>query len=286
MDPITLSAAASAVTGAGQGILGLIQNKKNREFAEKQTNQARQWALEDWQSQNEYNSPRAQMQRLQEAGLNPNLVYGTGAATAQAQPVRQTQPQSYKGETPDFSGLQNSLFTGVDLQAKKAQIDLLETQKTVAINNAALLAQKSASEAIRQSKDTFVLDNAKKLQAGSLQMQQLSLNKLSQEIDLGARQFQLSLNEDERRTLSNTQSIKESIQKIAESKSRTWLNQFEGAKKQAETDKIRKTISLMNQDTEVRELDLRLKREGLQPSDPTWQRVIMQQMKKWFPDLF
>lgn len=31
---------------------------------------------ENWQMQNEYNTPLAQMQRFKEAGLNPNLIYG------------------------------------------------------------------------------------------------------------------------------------------------------------------------------------------------------------------
>lgn len=35
--------------------------------------------LEAWRMQNEYNSPIAQMDRLQDAGLNPNLVYGSGS---------------------------------------------------------------------------------------------------------------------------------------------------------------------------------------------------------------
>lgn len=39
---------------------------------------------ENWQLQNEYNSPAAQMARLQEAGLNPNLVYNGGSATTAA----------------------------------------------------------------------------------------------------------------------------------------------------------------------------------------------------------
>lgn len=34
--------------------------------------------LDLWAKQNEYNSPKAQMQRLEEAGLNPNLMYGQG----------------------------------------------------------------------------------------------------------------------------------------------------------------------------------------------------------------
>lgn len=41
-----------------------------------------QWAF--WHANNDYNSPKSQMQRLEEAGLNPNLVYGNGAATHQA----------------------------------------------------------------------------------------------------------------------------------------------------------------------------------------------------------
>lgn len=32
-----------------------------------------------WEQSNEYNSPAAQMQRLKDAGLNPNLVYGSGS---------------------------------------------------------------------------------------------------------------------------------------------------------------------------------------------------------------
>lgn len=37
--------------------------------------------VENWKMQNEYNSPAAQMQRLKDAGLNPNLVYDKGATT-------------------------------------------------------------------------------------------------------------------------------------------------------------------------------------------------------------
>lgn len=39
---------------------------------------------ENWQMQNEYNSPAATMARLQEAGLNPNLIYNGGSATTAA----------------------------------------------------------------------------------------------------------------------------------------------------------------------------------------------------------
>lgn len=39
------------------------------------------WALEAENRERLYNSPVAQMQRLKAAGLNPNLIYGSGAST-------------------------------------------------------------------------------------------------------------------------------------------------------------------------------------------------------------
>lgn len=57
----------------------------------KQQEQA--YNLELWKLQNEYNSPAAQMQRYQDAGLNPNLIYGqqnqaSAPASASAAPFR------------------------------------------------------------------------------------------------------------------------------------------------------------------------------------------------------
>lgn len=40
--------------------------------------------IEQWNRENAYNSPTAQMERLKQAGLNPNLVYGGGATTLSA----------------------------------------------------------------------------------------------------------------------------------------------------------------------------------------------------------
>lgn len=43
--------------------------------------------------QNEYNTPSSQIARYQAAGLNPNLIYGTGQASA----GNQSSPASYRG---------------------------------------------------------------------------------------------------------------------------------------------------------------------------------------------
>lgn len=43
--------------------------------------------LEAWNMQNAYNTPKAQMERLELAGLNPRLIYGSGAGGGQSAPM-------------------------------------------------------------------------------------------------------------------------------------------------------------------------------------------------------
>ena len=71
---------------AAQGVLntttGLLTANRNR-----------RWALQDRDYENAYNHPKQQMQRLREAGLNPNLVYGSGAAQNQSATPSQTETE-------------------------------------------------------------------------------------------------------------------------------------------------------------------------------------------------
>lgn len=99
--PAIIPAAVSAATALAGTITQGIQNAKARKEARnlKRLNQEQEvafnWntrladyqndlALKNWQLENEYNSPQAQMQRYLDAGLNPNLVYGAGASSGNA----------------------------------------------------------------------------------------------------------------------------------------------------------------------------------------------------------
>lgn len=67
--------------GAGIGMIGsAISQRQNYKYSKKLMELQYQQNLDLWNKQNEYNSPTAQMQRLQAAGLNPNLVYGSSVA--------------------------------------------------------------------------------------------------------------------------------------------------------------------------------------------------------------
>ena len=74
---------------------GLIQGNINAKIARENTDRtiaankemaAYQYSkdLEMWNRGNVYNSPLAQMDRLKAAGLNPNMVYGSGSAAGMA----------------------------------------------------------------------------------------------------------------------------------------------------------------------------------------------------------
>lgn len=107
------------ISSLAQGAIGSIFNRSNAGFSNDLAQQnARYWA--------NYNSPIQQMQRLKEAGLNPNLIYGNGSAVATA---------DGNSGAPNVQGVNFDFRTPAQmalLKAQKAtqvkQNDLLDSQ--------------------------------------------------------------------------------------------------------------------------------------------------------------
>lgn len=101
------------------------QNEANMELAKYQFDRG----VEMWNMQNAYNTPRAQMGRLSEAGLNPNLVYGNGSVvgntTSNAPEFKAPELQKYK---PSFEGTTRSAMMMQQEKLIKAQAANLNTQ--------------------------------------------------------------------------------------------------------------------------------------------------------------
>lgn len=72
--------AGAAANAAGQIAVDAAANKKQWKYQQRAMDKQQQLNLEAWNLQNAYNTPQAQMQRLQEAGLNPRLIYGEGSS--------------------------------------------------------------------------------------------------------------------------------------------------------------------------------------------------------------
>ncbi len=82
----------SAVIGTGANIVSTWMTNAANERMQQEQNK---WNLEQWERNNAYNSPAAQMQRLKAAGINPDLMYGQnagGASGNSAAPAPGTQP--------------------------------------------------------------------------------------------------------------------------------------------------------------------------------------------------
>lgn len=110
--PFLGSMAVSALSGGINALTGERAHKRDR-----------QEALEDWNRQNEYNSPKNQMQRYKDAGLNPQLIYGQGTpGNASATPV-QTQKSGNPTHRMDLQAIYG--------EAKRLEANMQQVHQTV-----------------------------------------------------------------------------------------------------------------------------------------------------------
>lgn len=138
-----------------------VQNRKQRKWNEKMYRWQRTDALSDWQKQNEYNSPQAQMERLKSAGLNPNLVYGHGAEGNATGMPRASSAPSWSPKSPEFAG-GSVLASYQNVQLQKAQLENLRT------NNELMQMQKAkiAADTTKVGIDIGVKDYDLKFKQG------------------------------------------------------------------------------------------------------------------------
>jgi hypothetical protein len=103
-----LGTAIGAIGGAAISAIGnWFGNRSNRKasreafereskFAREERLAQQQWIEQMYEKNNSYNSPAAQMQRLRDAGLNPDLMYSrgdVGNATAPEAPAQAPTPR-------------------------------------------------------------------------------------------------------------------------------------------------------------------------------------------------
>jgi hypothetical protein len=142
----------------------ILQNRSNKKLAQYSFNKN----VEMWKMQNAYNSPKQQMARYNEAGLNPNLMYGKGTSgNAQTMPQYQALPSSGDVFGQSVAGIQGV----IEIKRKKEETAILEINKeirestavaetTQKIDEAAITWYQKAIMAIDQTQKKYGLDNA------------------------------------------------------------------------------------------------------------------------------
>lgn len=124
----------------------LINNYQNRKMQDKAFVHNKEMAdlawdrnKEMWDLQNQYNSPQAQLERIKQAGLNPNIAFGSGvsATTGNNSSRPSYTPPQYVAPTMQrfqASGIYN---VGQEIRASRLLNGELEVKKTEAKKNTA-----------------------------------------------------------------------------------------------------------------------------------------------------
>lgn len=159
-----MSILAGAAIAGGASLLGSAlgfssnkaSNKANMELAAQQNDynvalQDRQFQynteaatteyernLEQWNRENEYNSPSAQMQRYVDAGLNPNLIYGSGSSSSNSASSPEFTAARYQSPRAERATVSPNFRSDIDpyqavsignqLAIQRAQADNIEAQ--------------------------------------------------------------------------------------------------------------------------------------------------------------
>jgi hypothetical protein len=178
-DAALFNASAQMAVGAMNYAASGSTNKKTLQYNREMYDKQRKDSLADWNMQNQYNSPIEQMNRLKAAGLNPNLVYGSGnvTATSSSQP-RSSQAQSWNPEVPRFNFDAGSVLSSYyDTKLKSQNVNNLKAAQNVAEQDALLKAAQTVSTLRSTSR-------ADTMQPYDLQLAEQNLRKLSQGIDI------------------------------------------------------------------------------------------------------
>lgn len=273
-DPVTIA----ALIGGGAQLLGGginafsqgNMNRKNRRWSLDMYNRQRSDNLSNWFLQNQYNSPQAQMERFQAAGLNPNLIYGQGNS-GPAGAVAPSNPDTPQTRAPEWGGgLQSAGLTAVnamyDLEIKKATADNLKSQGTVIAQEALLKQAQTRATEVGANRGQFNLDFESEFRDISGDARRESLRQLKTNTDL-------AINRDAREALTNSSNLQEAAQRMLSMQVQRIQTGVDTEQKRAEIARIRENVRLMQQDGTLKSLDIQLRRAGIMPHDPMYARV-------------
>lgn len=216
-------------------------------------------ALADWDRNNAYNSPMQQMQRLREAGLNPNLIYGKGADNTAAM-VRSNEAPTSELMTVNQADVKNTLMEAAAMTKIAAETDNLYKQ------NALLQAQKlnvdanTSNTLTGEAKLAFDLELQKELRQTHIERE--GLKNTEMKTDIRMKEKQITVLEQER------------LQKIAQNERNPQV------KEQLEV-----AIANAQKDGRILEVIATLREKGLNPNDPTWMKYLTLWLLKKYDEL-
>lgn len=194
----------AGIIGGGLDLLGgaismglqARENRLNREWAEK---------MRDYE--NEYNSPKQQIARLKEAGLNPALIYqqsaGSMTSASVPSPSNAGRPLGKLDLRSAFDAYMDAQLKDQQLQNIELQNDILLTQNDIAkadletkqlVNERARWMRDNGDWSIQLNLSSTQLENLKKAR----EKLDAEISNINNNISLSKKQFVLAQNKDAR----------------------------------------------------------------------------------------
>lgn len=256
---------AAGITAIGSWFSSKQNNDANAKLYEKQ----RQDNLADYTMQNDYNSPTSQMSRLRAGGLNPMLAYGS--VNNMSAPVKSTDT---KPNTPTDYGLIGSELTkGLgayqDYNLKKQQTDNLKSQNTVLAQEAILKASQVAESNMRMAKMGVDISRSKFDLTQTQRLADTNAQAAAENVRKTQAETQMILDNNQRAAVAQSSSLMEAAERIRNLKTTNTQQQVQ--------------IDNLLKDGILKDLDIQLKRQGLNPGDPLWQRKAVELFNRFLP---
>lgn len=242
-----------------QAMASVFNTKQTNEARKRESELAYKRSIEDWRRQNKYNDPSAQMARLKAAGLNPNMIYGSGTAAATGSGAPASPPkyspadQEYNIQAPSsalsmLSQYQNIEKTKADTALKWGELGIQALQ----VDSATLTIEQ------KELQNEILRETGTKLAESKVEQSEANIESTKQKTK-----------ESKARTeniLQSTENLKETINNIEK----------QGKQIDAQTDSIRKLIEL----NEIRRLVENKNWEWfrdyqIKPSDPSYMKYII-----------
>lgn len=252
-----MSLLAAGIAGAaalGSAAVGAVStgkmNKRAVNYAREAWEKQGQRDIQYYNMQNAYNDPSAQMQRLKDAGLNPNLVYGSGdvANTTKA-------PTAGNAPVPDLKAIDLSGAAGIvgnALSAQQAQANIARTNaetRAIDAKTAGTEFQNAVNNQIGIDKmyERYSMDS-EKLQTGNLR-------QLAEYNAWSAAAFAGKATDDPNSPLAKAQKAGLGLA----------VQQLENA---------RKTGQAIDFQNVVKQFEANLAKQGISPNTPWWGKLV------------
>lgn len=254
--------AGSLINAYSQGRL----NKKQQDFSREMYGLERSDALADWYRQVAYNDPRAQMDRLRDAGLNPMLVYGEGVVQ-NAPAVRSSSAPAWNPRNAQLGdalkGVGNSIAMVYDLKLKEAQADNVRQSTQTQVEEQMLKRAQTFATIKAAGKTDLEAQELMIRLSRAQELTDLSVDMAKTKLDRERVEIAVTLDANDRAAAQNAASLKQAAENILTSR----LNR---AKTREEINHIKEQIELIKKDTRIKQMEIELREKGIYPGSPGW----------------